>query len=107
MPSPAAAPPQQGPGKPPSLAKVRDNQGLSHAQWFHLPLSAALQASREALLGAAKLLKWKQLRNLLETAQPQRIGECLVRTTARGLPKPGPDKACQAWPRVRGGYPCL
>ncbi|XP_038027419.1 maestro heat-like repeat-containing protein family member 7 isoform X1 [Anas platyrhynchos] len=36
------------------------------------------EASREALLGAAKLLKWKQLRNLLETAQPQRIGECLL-----------------------------
>ncbi|XP_064371596.1 maestro heat-like repeat-containing protein family member 7 [Dromaius novaehollandiae] len=36
------------------------------------------QASREALLRAAKFLKWKQLRQLVETAQTWRIGECLL-----------------------------
>lgn len=65
---------------------------LGGLQW-HLPVSAALQASREALLGAAKLLKWKQLRHLLETAQTWQIGECLVRTAPKP-PRPGPQKAC-------------
>ncbi|XP_038025578.2 maestro heat-like repeat-containing protein family member 7 isoform X2 [Anas platyrhynchos] len=48
--------------------------------FFHLhdQNQRVAEASREALLGAAKLLKWKQLRNLLETAQPQRIGKCLL-----------------------------
>nr|XP_047912368.1 uncharacterized protein LOC125181574 isoform X4 [Anser cygnoides] len=48
--------------------------------FFHLhdQNQCVAQASREALLGAAKLLKWKQLRNLLETAQPQRVGKCLL-----------------------------
>ncbi|XP_064371477.1 uncharacterized protein LOC135328897 isoform X2 [Dromaius novaehollandiae] len=36
------------------------------------------QASREALLRAANFLKWKQLRQLVETAQTWRIGECLL-----------------------------
>ncbi|XP_021236820.1 maestro heat-like repeat-containing protein family member 6 [Numida meleagris] len=36
------------------------------------------QASWEALLCAAKLLKRKRLRYLLKTAQTQRIGECLL-----------------------------
>ena len=54
-----------------------------------------LQASQEALLVAAKLLKWKQLKHLTQTQQTCRIGECLVRTT----PKPqGPG-----WTR---GAPC-
>ncbi|KAM6227874.1 uncharacterized protein M6G45_017575 [Spheniscus humboldti] len=36
------------------------------------------QASREALLGAAKFLKRRQLRKLLETEQICRVGECLL-----------------------------
>ncbi|KAM6038247.1 uncharacterized protein VSU04_015822 [Chlamydotis macqueenii] len=45
--------------------------------WCHLTGSAALQVSGEALLAAAELLKWKELRHLLQTQQTQRIGECL------------------------------
>ncbi|KAK2514358.1 hypothetical protein Q9966_015761 [Columba livia] len=36
------------------------------------------KAAREALLGAAELLKWKQLRHLVRTQQTWRIGECLL-----------------------------
>ncbi|XP_064894282.1 uncharacterized protein LOC135575982 isoform X3 [Columba livia] len=38
------------------------------------------KAAREALLGAAELLKWKQLKHLVRTQQTWRIGESLVRT---------------------------
>ena len=55
---------------------------------WHLSVSAAVQASQEALLGAAKFLKWEQLGHLTETAQTCRLGECLVRP----CPKP-PDAA--------------
>ncbi|XP_040399113.1 uncharacterized protein LOC121062887 isoform X5 [Cygnus olor] len=64
--------------------------------FFHLhdQNQCVAQASREALLGAAKLLKWKQLRNLLETAQPQRVGKCLlVRHSSRV-----DDYLCQSLP---------
>ncbi|XP_064903847.1 uncharacterized protein LOC135577644 [Columba livia] len=48
------------------------------------------KAAREALLGAAELLKWKQLRHLVRTQQTWRIGESLVRTAkaqaGRGCP---------------------
>ncbi|KAK2513002.1 hypothetical protein Q9233_015846 [Columba guinea] len=36
------------------------------------------KAAREALLGAAELLKWKQLRHLVRTQQTWRIGESLL-----------------------------
>ncbi|XP_064281302.1 maestro heat-like repeat family member 5 [Passer domesticus] len=36
------------------------------------------KASGEALLAAAKLLKWKELKHLLETQQTRRIGKCLL-----------------------------
>ncbi|KAF4790939.1 bone morphogenetic protein 6 [Turdus rufiventris] len=36
------------------------------------------KASGEALLSAAKLLKWKELKQLLETQQTCRIGKCLL-----------------------------
>lgn len=42
-----------------------------------------MQASGEALLAAAKLLKWKELKHLLERQQTRRIGKCLVRTCPR------------------------
>ncbi|XP_067173578.1 maestro heat-like repeat-containing protein family member 7 [Apteryx mantelli] len=48
---------------------------LIHA---HEEIPSVAQASREALLSAAKLLKWEQLRHLLETAQTWQIGECLL-----------------------------
>ncbi|XP_064904307.1 uncharacterized protein LOC135578046 isoform X2 [Columba livia] len=38
------------------------------------------KAARETLLGAAELLKWKQLKHLVRTQQTWRIGESLVRT---------------------------
>ncbi|XP_068058226.1 uncharacterized protein [Anomalospiza imberbis] len=43
----------------------------------------AAKASGEALLAAAKLLKWKELKHLLETQQTRRIGKCLARTCPR------------------------
>ncbi|KAM6035116.1 maestro heat-like repeat-containing protein family member 7 [Theristicus caerulescens] len=48
--------------------------------FFHLHDEdhSVAQASRQALLGAAKLLKWRQLRKLLETEQTWRVGECLL-----------------------------
>ncbi|XP_019466486.1 maestro heat-like repeat-containing protein family member 7 [Meleagris gallopavo] len=48
--------------------------------FFHLhdQDQSVAQASGEALLCAAKLLKRKHLSYLLKTAQPQRIGKCLV-----------------------------
>ena len=77
---------------------------LAQAIWCHLPASAALQASGEALLAAAELLKWKQLRHLLQTQQTWRIGECLVRTT----PKPQGPGWTRAAPRARGeGCPAV
>lgn len=42
-------------------------------------ISAVLQASREALLGVARFLRWRQLAHLAETVQTCKIGECLVR----------------------------
>ncbi|XP_062478563.1 uncharacterized protein LOC134165609 [Pezoporus occidentalis] len=43
----------------------------------HLP-SHPVQASWEALLDAATLLEWKELRRLLKTRQTWRVAECLV-----------------------------
>ncbi|XP_052632520.1 uncharacterized protein LOC128136638 [Harpia harpyja] len=63
--------------QPPALALPRDRQVLAPGRQCHLPVSGALQASREALLGAAKLLKRRQLRKLLETEQTWRVAECL------------------------------
>ncbi|XP_064380956.1 maestro heat-like repeat-containing protein family member 7 [Dromaius novaehollandiae] len=40
---------------------------------------AAAPAAQAALVDAAKLLSWKQLRKLAETAQTWHIGECLLR----------------------------
>ncbi|CAN8184378.1 unnamed protein product [Coccothraustes coccothraustes] len=48
--------------------------------FFHMndqSLSVA-KASGEALLAAAKLLRWKDLKHLLETQQTRRIGKCLL-----------------------------
>lgn len=67
----------------------------------HLPASAALQASGEALLAAAELLKWKELKRLVQTQQTWRIGECLVRTSPKAQ-GPGWTRAA---PRVRGVGP--
>ncbi|KAK2521515.1 hypothetical protein Q9233_010759 [Columba guinea] len=36
------------------------------------------KVAREGLLGAAELLKWKQLEHLVQTQQKWRIGECLL-----------------------------
>lgn len=101
--SPAAAssfPPR--PRKAPSRGKMQDAQALLGRHWRHLPLSVPLQASWEALLCAAKLLKRKHLRYLLKTAQTQRIGECLVRTSAPEPPRPGPNEACHPCPGAWG-----
>ncbi|XP_072716940.1 uncharacterized protein [Ciconia boyciana] len=57
---------------------LRDPQVPSPRRRCHLPVSAALQASRETLLGAAKFLKRRQLRKLLETEQTWRVSECLL-----------------------------
>ncbi|KFP63113.1 Maestro heat-like repeat-containing protein family member 7, partial [Cariama cristata] len=41
-------------------------------------IQSVAKASREALLAAAELLKWKDLKHLLRTQQTWRIGECLL-----------------------------
>ncbi|XP_069631962.1 uncharacterized protein [Haliaeetus albicilla] len=46
--------------------------------WCHLPASAALQVSAEALITTAELLKWKELKHLVQTQQTWRTGECLL-----------------------------
>ncbi|KAM6362727.1 uncharacterized protein J5M81_015784 [Pluvialis apricaria] len=48
--------------------------------FFHLHDKdhSVAQASREALLGALTLLKQRQLRKLLQTEHPRRVGECLL-----------------------------
>ncbi|XP_068779248.1 maestro heat-like repeat-containing protein family member 7 [Struthio camelus] len=48
--------------------------------FFHLsdPHLGAAQAAQAALVEAAKLLRWKQLRKLAKTLQTWRIGECLL-----------------------------
>lgn len=81
---------------------------LSPGRKGHLPLSAALQASREALLGAAKLLKRRQLRKLLETEQPWRLGECLVRAASKPHSQTGeaplpPRVGAPSWAPARCG----
>ncbi|XP_068805682.1 maestro heat-like repeat family member 5 [Struthio camelus] len=67
---------------------------------WHDEIPRVAQASQEALLGAAKLLRWEQLRQLAETAQSCRIGECLRfkawrRTSARpSVPWPRKPSCC-------------
>ncbi|XP_029876474.1 uncharacterized protein LOC115343976 [Aquila chrysaetos chrysaetos] len=48
--------------------------------FFHMSdqSESVAKASQEALLVAAKLLKWKQLKRLTQTQQTGRIGECLL-----------------------------
>ncbi|KAK2513630.1 hypothetical protein Q9966_016087 [Columba livia] len=41
-------------------------------------VQSVAKVAREALLGAAELLKWKQLQRLVQTQQTWRIGECLL-----------------------------
>ncbi|KAK2511886.1 hypothetical protein Q9966_016534 [Columba livia] len=41
-------------------------------------VQSVAKVAREALLGAAELLKWKQLQHLVQTQQTWRIGECLL-----------------------------
>ncbi|KAM9589284.1 maestro heat-like repeat-containing protein family member 1 [Morphnus guianensis] len=59
--------------------------------FFHLHDEdhSVAQASREALLGAAKLLKRRQLRKPLETEQTWRVAERLVRTAPKPHSQPG------------------
>ncbi|XP_035169367.1 maestro heat-like repeat-containing protein family member 6 isoform X2 [Oxyura jamaicensis] len=47
---------------------------------FHLhdQDESAAEASREALLGVARFLRWRQLAHLAETVQTWKIGECLL-----------------------------
>ncbi|KAK2515352.1 hypothetical protein Q9966_015413 [Columba livia] len=41
-------------------------------------VQSVAKVAREALLGAAELLKWKQLEDLVQAQQKWRIGECLL-----------------------------
>lgn len=67
----------------------RDPQALAPGGQCHLPVSAALQASRDALLGAARFLKRRQLSKLLETQQTEMVGACLVRMALQAHTQPG------------------
>ncbi|XP_064369370.1 maestro heat-like repeat-containing protein family member 7 isoform X2 [Dromaius novaehollandiae] len=62
--------------------------------FFHLhdQVQSVAQASQEALVEAAKFLKWEQLRYLTETSQTWRIGECLL---ARNRSRAG-EYLCQS-----------
>ncbi|XP_051652281.1 maestro heat-like repeat-containing protein family member 6 [Manacus candei] len=53
---------------------------------WHNENQRVAEASRRALFGAAKFLKWRDLENLVTMEQPWRFPECLVRTA----PKPQP-----------------
>ncbi|KAK2519482.1 hypothetical protein Q9966_013887 [Columba livia] len=48
--------------------------------FFHMSdqTQSVAKVAREGLLGAAELLKWKQLEHLVQTQQKWRIGECLL-----------------------------
>lgn len=65
----------------------------------HLPTSASLQASRDALLDCAGFLGWRNLSTLVQTHQIHRIGECLVRI-GRGLPQVPRGEGCAAEPHL-------
>ncbi|XP_056217423.1 maestro heat-like repeat family member 5 [Falco biarmicus] len=52
---------------------------------FHMSdqIHSVAKASREALLAAAELLKWKKLKHLLQSHQTWRIAECLLQRDRR------------------------
>lgn len=90
--------PWEGARPPPALAP----HGLQHPPglgtrtrvlcpglWCHLPVSAALQASREALHCAASFLKRRDLERVLDASQTRRFGEGLVRTAWKPKSQPG------------------
>ncbi|XP_071656304.1 uncharacterized protein [Patagioenas fasciata] len=66
-------------------------------------VQSVAKVAREALLGAAELLKWKQLRHLVQTQQTWRIGESLLerdRSRAQEL-------LSQSLPYLRDAQPSL
>ncbi|XP_071619281.1 maestro heat-like repeat-containing protein family member 6 [Heliangelus exortis] len=66
-------------GKCKRQMKKRVRRGLLPL-WFHMSdeTRSVAEASSQALLAAAELLKWQQLRDLVQTGQTWRIGECLL-----------------------------
>lgn len=71
-------------GACPSSLKAESPQVTFPRPWSHLPASAVLQASRNALLAIAELLKWKELKHVVKTQQTWRVADCLVRMCLRG-----------------------
>ncbi|XP_027487784.1 maestro heat-like repeat family member 5, partial [Corapipo altera] len=68
-------------------AVLRNNKQLKRSLWSALvPLlirtsdqsPSVAKAAQEALLAAAKLLKWRELKELVKKQQMWRIGECLL-----------------------------
>ncbi|XP_053916482.1 uncharacterized protein LOC128851463 isoform X1 [Cuculus canorus] len=80
---PSCCPFPAGPKKDPQPCPGEGMRVLCPGQRCHLPVSAALQASRETLLQATELLKLRKLRKKLKSGQIYKLGKCLVRMAPR------------------------
>ncbi|XP_068550626.1 uncharacterized protein [Anas acuta] len=77
-------------GSQEKLQQVAHRSLLPLSFHLHDQDESVAEASREALLGVARFLRWRQLAHLAETLQSWKIGECLVRTVLHPGPGPGP-----------------
>ncbi|XP_053916483.1 uncharacterized protein LOC128851463 isoform X2 [Cuculus canorus] len=75
---PSCCPFPAGPKKDPQPCPGEGMRVLCPGQRCHLPVSAALQASRETLLQATELLKLRKLRKKLKSGQIYKLGKCLL-----------------------------
>ncbi|XP_071900406.1 maestro heat-like repeat-containing protein family member 6 isoform X3 [Anas platyrhynchos] len=81
-------------GSQEKLQQVAHRSLLPLSLHLHDQDESVAEASREALLGVARFLRWRQLAHLAETLQSWKIGECLVRTVLHPGPGPGPGPPC-------------
>ncbi|XP_068550944.1 maestro heat-like repeat-containing protein family member 6 [Anas acuta] len=81
-------------GSQEKLQQVAHRSLLPLSFHLHDQDESVAEASREALLGVARFLRWRQLAHLAETLQSWKIGECLVRTVLHPGPGPGPGPPC-------------
>uniref|UniRef100_A0A8C3GEH4 Maestro/Maestro-like HEAT-repeats domain-containing protein n=1 Tax=Cairina moschata TaxID=8855 RepID=A0A8C3GEH4_CAIMO len=65
-------------GSEEKLQQVAHRSLLPLSFHLHDQDESVAEASREALLGVARLLRWRQLAHLAETLQSWKIGECLL-----------------------------
>ncbi|XP_068550956.1 maestro heat-like repeat family member 5 [Anas acuta] len=81
-------------GSQEKLQQVAHRSLLPLSLHLHDQDESVAEASREALLGVARFLRWRQLAHLAETLQSWKISECLVRTVLHPGPGPGPGPPC-------------